>query len=310
MKRVETEGKFAMKNVLITGGTVFVSRYAAEYYVKKGWNVFALNRNSRTQPEGVTLIEADRHELGNKLQNYHFDVILDITAYSGNDVDLLLNAADDCEDYILVSSSAVYPEDCRQPFRESAELGANKFWGGYGIGKIEAEQVLLRRKQDAYIVRPPYLYGPMNNVYREAFVFECALNNRKFYVPRDGQMQLQFFYIDDLCRFMDIILEQKPERRIFNVGNKETISVREWIALCYETAGKSVEFVNVDREINQRAYFSFYDYEYCLDVSAQDTLMPKTMPFEEGLKKSFEWYVEHSDMVNRKPYMEYIDGKL
>ena len=43
-----------MKNVLITGGTVFVSRYGAEYYVKKGYRVFVLNRNSRMQPDGVT----------------------------------------------------------------------------------------------------------------------------------------------------------------------------------------------------------------------------------------------------------------
>ncbi len=52
-----------MKRILITGGTVFVSRYLAEYYVKKGEDVYVLNRNSRKQPEGVKLIEADRHQL-------------------------------------------------------------------------------------------------------------------------------------------------------------------------------------------------------------------------------------------------------
>ena len=30
-----------MKNVLITGGTVFVSRFGAEYYVKKGYRVLS-----------------------------------------------------------------------------------------------------------------------------------------------------------------------------------------------------------------------------------------------------------------------------
>ena len=33
----------------------------------------------------------------------------------------------------------------------------------------------------------------MHNVYREAFVFECALADRKFYLPKDGEMKLQFF---------------------------------------------------------------------------------------------------------------------
>ena len=63
-----------MKKILITGGTVFVSRYIAEYYVAKGYDVYVLNRNSKKQSEGVTLIEADRHNLGEILRDYYFDV--------------------------------------------------------------------------------------------------------------------------------------------------------------------------------------------------------------------------------------------
>lgn len=299
-----------MKKALITGGTVFVSRYAAEYYVKKGYEVYVLNRNSRVQPEGVTLIEADRHNLGNQLRDYHFDVVFDITAYDAEDVDCLLDALGSYEDYILISSSAVYPEYGPQPFCENTQLGENKFWGKYGIGKIEAEQALIRRNPNAYILRPPYLYGPMNNVYREAFVFECALKNRTFYLPQEGQMQLQFFYIDDLCRFMDLLLEQKPKRHIFNVGNRETISVRDWVSLCYRIAGKDAEFVNVNSKIEQRNYFSFYNYEYCLNVKAQEDVMPETTLLKDGLEESFQWYLGHEDAVNQKPFIQYIDTHL
>ena len=45
------------------------------------------------------------------------------------------------------------------------------------------------------------------------------------------------------------------------------ISVREWAELCYKIAGKQAEFFEVYDEIEQRNYFSFYDYEYCLDVT-------------------------------------------
>lgn len=299
-----------VKKVLITGGTVFVSRYAAGYFVKKGYDVYVLNRNHRVQPEGVTLIEADRHHLGKKLRDYHFDVIFDITAYQAEDVDSLLDALGSYEEYILISSSAVYPEYGPQPFCEDTPLGENKFWGGYGTGKIEAEQALSRRNPAAYILRPPYLYGPMNNVYREAFVFECALKDRPFYLPGEGRMRLQFFYIDDLCRFMDILLEQKPDRHIFNVGNRTPISVRDWVSLCYRAAGKEAEFVNVDGTIEQRNYFSFYHYEYCLDVKAQEDLMPETTALEDGLKESFQWYLDHQGEVNKKPFIQYIDENM
>ncbi len=298
-----------MKKVLVTGGTVFVSRYIAEYYVKKDCEVYVLNRNTREQSEGVKLIQADRHALGDTLREMYFDVVID-TAYSAYDVETMLDALGDYGEYVLISSSGVYPEYTPQPFAEDAPLAVNKFWGKYGTDKIEAEAALLKRNENAYIVRPPYLYGPMNNVYREAFVFDCALAGRKFYLPKDGKMQLHFFHIDDLCRFIDIFLEKKPEQHIFNVGNPETVSVCEWVELCYAAAGKKAEFVNVYEDIEQRNYFSFYDYEYRLDVSAQAALMPETKPLDMGLREAFAWYVRNEDKVNKKPFFAFIDQNL
>lgn len=298
-----------MKKILVTGGTVFVSRYIAEYYVAKGCEVYVLNRNTKKQSEGVTLIEADRHHLGEKLRDYSFDVIID-TAYNDEDVESLLNAVGDYKDYILISSSAVYPEYTAIPFKEEAGVAVNKYWGKYGTDKIAAENALLERNPNAYILRPPYLYGPMNNVYREAFVYDCALADRKFYLPKDGEMLLQFFHIHDLCRFIDVILEKKPKQHIFNVGNREAISIKNWVELCYHVMGKEVEFVNVQDDIEQRNYFSFYNYEYYLDVSKQYELMPDTKPLEDGLKEAFEWYVGNMDKVNEKPFIEYIDANL
>ena len=119
------------KTVLVTGGTVFVSRYIAEYYVSKGFEVYVLNRNTRLQSPKVKLIQADRHNLGNALRDIHFHVIID-TAYTAADVNMLLDGLRSFDEYILISSSAVYPESAIQPFAENAELGLNKFWGKYG----------------------------------------------------------------------------------------------------------------------------------------------------------------------------------
>lgn len=295
-----------MKKVLVTGGTVFVSRYIAEHYVAKGYEVYVLNRNTKEQSQGVNLIQTDRHEIGDALKDIYFDVVID-TAYTAHDVETLLDALSEYGDYILISSSAVYPEYATQPFAEEADLAVNKYWGIYGTNKIEAESLLRKRNQKAYILRPPYLYGPMNNVYREGFVFDCALADRKFYLPKDGGMKLQFFHIDDLCRFMDLLLEKKPQQRIYNVGNKDAISIREWVQICYEVAGKEVNFVEVQEELEQRNYFCFNNYEYYLDVSKQDELMQEVTPMKEGLVEAFTWYVSNSDKVNKKPYLDFIE---
>lgn len=291
-----------------------MSRYVAEYFAQKGDEVYVLNRNHHQQPGGTILIEADRHQLGDIFNEYAFDIVLDVTAYTGEDVSDLLGALENTghppRDYILVSSSAVYPETAPQPYTEDAQTGRNQYWGGYGMGKIAAEETLLKRFPGAYILRPPYLYGPMNNVYREAFVFECADKNRKFYLPRKGDMKLQFFYVRDLCRCMEALLDRHPVQHIFNVGNEESISVREWVELCYSAAGRRAQYVEVEQDINQRKYFSFYDYEYQLEVSRQKALIGDTVLLEEGLGESYLWYCGHKDEVNRKEYIKYIDQNL
>ena len=135
-----------MKKVLVTGGTVFVSRYIAEYDVAKGYEVYVLNRNTREQSKGVKLIQADRHNLGETLREYCFDIVVD-TAYNATDVDKLLDALGEYKDYILISSSAVYPEYATQPFKEESVLAENKFWGKYGTDKIEAENNLFNERR-------------------------------------------------------------------------------------------------------------------------------------------------------------------
>ena len=297
-----------MKKMLITGGTVFVSRYAAEYFSKK-YDVYVLNRNTRPPSVGVTLIEGDRHDLGEKLRGYHFDVVLD-TAYTSDDVNALLDALDGFGEYILISSSAVYPETAALPFTEETAVGPNKTWGVYGANKIAAEQAIQLRVPNAYILRPPYLYGPMNNVYREAFVFDCAMQGRPFYLPCDGEMKLQFFHVEDLCRFIDTILSVHPQQHVFNVGNRNAVTIREWVTQCYQAAGKKVAFVPVHGDIEQRSYFPFYNYDYYLDVEKQHALMPVTKRLTEGLEEAFAWYKENPELVRKKPLLEFIDQNL
>lgn len=299
-----------MKRILVTGGTVFVSQFVASYYVDKGDEVYVLNRNTKPQVEGVHLIAADRKQLGNCLKGYHFDVVIDVTSYNEEDVRLLVEALDEIKQYIFISSSAVYPETLKQPFNEEQAIGENSIWKSYGTDKCKAEAYLLEKVPQAYILRPPYLYGPMQNVYREPFVFECALKERPFYMPGDGSMPLQFFHVKDLCRFIDSLLEQKPTNHIFNVGNSECVTIKEWVELCYQVVGEKLELISVDPSTEQRNYFSFYNYDYKLDVSKQQALMPNTMSLLEGLKESYEWYKAHPETVIKKDYIEYIDKYL
>lgn len=297
-------------DILVTGGTVFASRYIAEYFSENEHNVFVLNRGSRPQSFGVIPIIADRHQLGDSLRGRHFDAVIDVTAYNAEDVNDLLDGLESFSNYILISSSAVYPETLPQPFRETDKCGENRYWGRYGTDKSAAEKALFSRVPDAYALRPPYLCGPMNNLHREAFVFECAEQNREFYLPKCGEMKLQFFHIGDLCSVIEAILQKLPDQHIFNVGYDTAVSIKEWVELCYHIVGKAPRFEYVSEVIPQRSYFPFYDYEYVLDVSAMNTIISELTPLEESLRQSYEWFRNNRSSIVRKPLMEFIDNEL
>lgn len=297
-------------DVLITGGTVFVSRFAAGYFRALGHTVTVLNRGTRPQEPGVELIRADRHALTGRLRHRHFDAVLDITAYTRNDVETLHRELGEFGTYILISSSAVYPETTPRPFVERSQTGLNSIWGSYGTDKIRAERYVLENIPGGYILRPPYLCGRLNNLYRESFVFECAAAGRPFYLPEGGGPELQFFDVEDLCRFMAVLVEKRPERRVFNVGDPGTVTSSEWVELCYAPFGRAPEFKYVSRDVPLRSYFPFAGYTYELDVSAMSELMPDTKPLPQSIAESLESCTAFPGELRRKPLIQFIDENL
>ena len=297
-------------DILVTGGTVFASRYTAEYFSNYGHNVYVLNRGSKPQSSNVIPIIGDRKALDNILKPYHFDAVIDVTAYNSEDVNMLLDGLGSFDKYVLISSSAVYPETLPQPFLETMDIGPNSIWGKYGTDKIAAENALLQRCPDAYIIRPPYLCGPMNNLYREAFVFECAEQDRPFYLPQDGSMKLQFFHIGDMCRLIEKIILSDVKEHIFNTGYPVPLSIKDWVSLCYSIVGKTPLFNNIGAEIEQRSYFPFYKYEYILNVERMSIVLPDLTPLSDSLRESYEWFRNNRDLILRKPLIDFIKNNL
>lgn len=293
--------------ILVTGGTVFVSKFVASYFVKAGHEVFVLNRGTKEQVKGINLIQADRNELGNCLDGMFFDTIVDISAYNKKDIENLLSKKMKFDNYFFISTSAVYAETLEQPFNEDQPTGGNSLWGAYGENKLEAEHELLSKVPDAYILRPPYLYGPMQNLYRELFVFDQADKKRKFYVPKNGTMKLQFLHIEDLCKIIENIIETKPEQHIFNVGNAESVSINKFVELCYEAAGADLEKVFVFKDVKQQDYFPFSDYEYTLDVTRMCEILPVQKDLLEGLKESYIHHKKKQEKIKTKAYTRFIN---
>ena len=74
--------------------------------------------------------------------------------------------------------------------------------------------------------------------------------------------------------------------------------------------GKTPEFIAVDSAIPARTYFPFRDYQYILDVTKQNAILPAAIPLEEGLRESYLWYKDHSEEVLKKDYFTVIKEKI
>lgn len=80
----------------------------------------------------------DRKKINGRLKGLRFDAVIDVNAYTACDVHALLDGLESFDNYVFISSSAVYPETLAIPFKENDLRGKNKFWGDYGAKRNPA----------------------------------------------------------------------------------------------------------------------------------------------------------------------------
>lgn len=300
--------------ILVLGGTQFVSWYITKRFVEEGFEVTTLNRGNKKGVHGDKIEElyADRHDLNQMkkiLNRKRFDYIVDVTAYTRLDIENLYESIDMniLKGYVFISSSAVYKESETLPIKEDFSIGENRFWGTYGTNKIHAENYLLEKmtneKFPAIILRPPYIYGEGNNVYREAFVFDRLKENGKIILPNDGKKVIQFLHIEDLYMIIKTILEKNLKSGVFNVGNRNGITFKGWVEECMKVYGKETEIIDFyykEKNYKEREFFPFHDYQYLLDVSDITKIIEPKINLEEGLKRALDWYLLNEEKVDKK----------
>lgn len=300
--------------ILILGGTQFVSWYLVKRLVEEGMKVTTLNRGSKKGIHGQKIEElyADRHDfeqLQNLLKDREFDYIIDVSAYTEEDIKFITESINrkKLKSYIFISSSAVYKESEVLPIKENFDTGENKFWGTYGLNKLQAEKLLINKMNNenfpVVILRPPYIYGEGNNVYREAFIFDRLKENGKILIPNEGKKLVQFLHIEDLFLIIKKIIELNLTNKIFNVGDKEGITFKGWIEKCMKVYGKEteiIEFYYKEKNYKDRDFFPFYDYQYFLEVDKISQIIEPSISLEEGLKRALKWYLSNEEKVDKR----------
>lgn len=292
-----------MKSILIMGGTSFVSRSLAEYLIGKGYDVDILTRGLRPIEykgfkEHLICNRRSNKEMQRILKDRKYDFIFDISAYTKEDVEILLTSIDTSklEKYIFCSSGAVY-KPSNDVIGEEFDKGENPNWGKYGIDKKAAEDFIINSGIPYMIFRPTYIYGENNNLYREAYFFDRIRNKKAIPMPYGNKTKTQFIHIDDLVRIFESTMFNENCFRIYNVTNPEIVTWEDLIMACGEAVGEKpvIKKIDVDKvKIITRSYYPFRDVTYMLDIKRLigDGLYIPQISLKQGLERTYKWYMD------------------
>lgn len=153
-----------MTDVLILGGTGWLSGRIARRWLDEGATVTCLARGTRPAPEGTVLVRGDRDDSGvyADLARRDWDQVVDISSQAAH-VERAVDALGDrAARWTYVSSVSVYSDDTTTGADESAPRRPAARPGDeyeYGAQKAASEDAVGRLGERAFVVRPGLIVG-------------------------------------------------------------------------------------------------------------------------------------------------------
>ncbi|MBX3048339.1 MAG: GDP-L-fucose synthase [Anaerolineales bacterium] len=304
------------KRVTVTGGGGFLGSFIVEKLRSRGaTEIFVPRRKDYdlVQPEDIARMLADGKP----------DILIHVAALAGGiganrarpgeffydnlmmGVPLMHQAWQTGVDkFVALGTICSYPLHTPTPFREE------ELWNGYpeetnapyGLAKkmllVQAQAYRQQYDFNAIYLLPVNLYGPRDNFDLETSHVIPALI-RKFLeaqergdasVPLwgDGSPTREFLYVEDAAEGVVLAAERYEGGEPINLGSGQEISIKDLAELIARLVGYQGEFVwQTDKPNGQPRRL--------LDVQrAKDNFgFVAGTPFEEGLRKTIDWYRQH-----------------
>jgi dTDP-glucose 4,6-dehydratase (EC 4.2.1.46) len=184
--------------------------------------------------------------------------------------------------YAHVSTDEVYGEECGDedsPLNPSSPYSAAK-----ASADLFVKAYVRTYKVRAIILRPSNNYGPRQ--FPEKFVPKIIIRTLLgLHVPiyGDGKQERDWIFVEDTARIIADLLERAEWKgEVYNIPGKQTVSNLELVKLLSEVMGKEVRIKFVSDRPG-------HDRRYCMKTR----LSYETTPLKEGLRKTYEWYLEN-----------------
>ncbi len=306
------------KRILVIGGTKFIGRLLVNELLHAGHEVHVLHRKSiHPFSKRVRNLVADRNDAATvraAVGSTRFDAVYDNVydwdrGTTGVQVEATARIFEGkISRYVFMSSVAAYGDGLNH--HEGDALAPDDHPNLYARNKAMSERALFRMHQRTgfplVTLRPPFVYGPGNPYYREAFFWDRFRAGRPVILPSEGHRLMQFIYVKDLVELaLKALGLRNAVGHAFNAANPRPVTQHELVLDLARAAGmKEPQVISVPRELIQRAggqaageklYFGYYfDIPAITQIvtKAQRMLAFKPTEFESGLKASYRAYVK------------------
>ncbi len=315
------------KNILVTGGAGFIGSHLVERLLAENfWRVSVVddfndfyapalkraNVKRHLEDENYQLFEAniyDADALQNIFAENNFDVIVHLAAragvrpslrqpklYTETNINGTLNLLElarefNVKQFVFGSSSSVYGNNEKVPFAEDDKI-SNPI-SPYAATKAAGE-LLCHTYSHLYDIRAVCLrfftvYGARQRPDLAIRKFSRLITEGKpIQVFGDGTTRRDYTFVEDIIQGICAAVDYNQSMfEIFNLGESQTVELRELISLLEENLGKKAI---IDRQPMQPGDVP----QTFADISKARALLnydPQTK-IEAGIKKFVEWFSE------------------
>ena len=288
-------------NLLVVGGTGFLSSALVEEGLAAGHDVTVVTRGRRPVPDGVRRIVADRADrdaFRAAVQTETFDAVLDAICYTPDDarqdVDCFAGRAGRL---VMISTDFVYTVGPRRlPIAEDLLRAAPT---EYGRNKTAAEDALFAANDrlPATVLRPPHIVGPggllgTGSLQGRDAALPARLRRGEPIVLLDGgALLIQPVDRRDIARAALAVIAAPPAAgRAYNMAGPVAVTTRRYYEIIAEALGVPLTVASLPSEIYLRAFpnnASFAQHRmYSLEALARDAAFRPSIPLETSLRET------------------------
>ncbi|MDR2502032.1 MAG: NAD-dependent epimerase/dehydratase family protein [Oscillospiraceae bacterium] len=295
------------KRVLVIGGSLFTGRVFNILASRTGdYELHVVNRGHYPlNIETATEYKCDRRaaRLLSRMipDDIVFDAVVDFCAYNAGDVAPLISAfSGRIKHYICFSTASLYDPRISRPKTETDPLvnldGAGQV-DDYLRGKLAVERELIDSCANHgipyTILRPTFIYGPLNYAPRESYFIELIARKHTVPVPMDATASWNFVYVKDIANALMLMLgDARAHNQIFNLAASEQLNYTRLMGEFERLNGGSFDTreVTVDEIETERIPLPFplTDDDLTSGEKFAKTFDFEYTPFPDGMENTFK----------------------